>query len=47
MAAIISNSSKFSIKDHQLNANSWKPGSEYTVTLGYCIILGRSGDCDS
>lgn len=40
MSAIISNSG-FSMRAYQLIPNSWKPRSEYMVTLGYFITLGR------
>lgn len=47
MAAIIRNSSRLSLKACQLNLNSWRPGSEYMVTLDYFTTLGRSGVCAS
>lgn len=47
MAAIIRNSSRLSLKACQLSLNSWRPGSECMVTLGYFSTLGRSGVCAS
>lgn len=40
MSASISNRG-FSMKAYQLIPNSWKPRSEYMVTLGYFITLEK------